>query len=178
MMPRTIEHAAAEPPRECGDCHACCIDLRIDQKPPGTRCEYLATPGGCSIYPQRPKLCRDYDCLWRLMGAGLLDDDQRPDRIGCVLTVKRASSLELPPRHGGDWLVAVAYPAGGREAVADRPEAMEAVRRVRMAGLHVLIDEPLAAGHLATLDAPLRAPTDRFVRTLALAMNSMKTEGP
>ncbi len=47
-----------------------------------TPCSHLCE-SGCSIYPTRPGLCRDYLCLWR---AGIIrgDDSRRPDQLGLM----------------------------------------------------------------------------------------------
>ena len=75
--------------RSCGPCHACCVVFRIDEpaaaKEAHERCGHLATSskgGRCAIYSDRPKTCRDFECLW-LRGAGGPDD--RPDLRGVVL---------------------------------------------------------------------------------------------
>lgn len=72
--------------RQCGECSACCTPLEIPEidKACNVTCQHVAA--GCSIYPTRPKACRDYQCGWRL-GFGLLDE--RPDRMGILLTPTR-----------------------------------------------------------------------------------------
>lgn len=79
--------------RECGPCTACCVLPRIapteDKALPGgklgyTPCDHLCERG-CSIYHKRPKLCRDYACLWRV-GIIKGDDSRRPDRLGLMFT--------------------------------------------------------------------------------------------
>jgi hypothetical protein len=70
------------PGRECGDCTVCCTVPTIDdpeiQKKPGIRCRHCEA--GCTIYPSRPKSCRDFYCAWRMIPA--LGPDWRPDRSG------------------------------------------------------------------------------------------------
>lgn len=82
--------------RDCGDCCACCVYLRIntDQlvKPGCVHCPQLAVsnpiepnvmqlsseePVKCKIYDRRPSVCAEYECLW-LQGYGAEDD--RPDK--------------------------------------------------------------------------------------------------
>lgn len=57
---------------ECGKCDLCCSLLPIDdwefEKPAHTKCPNLAECGGCSIYENRPTVCADYQCGWKLFG--------------------------------------------------------------------------------------------------------------
>lgn len=52
-------------------------------KEAGESCTKLAE-SSCSSYGQRPRSCRDFDCLW-LQGVG--PTEARPDLSGLVLTV-------------------------------------------------------------------------------------------
>lgn len=47
-------------------------------KEANVQCQHVCE-SGCSIYKDRPKPCRDFQCAWL---QGLLRDDQRPDRLG------------------------------------------------------------------------------------------------
>jgi Fe-S-cluster containining protein len=51
------------------------------------RCIYMVQQT-CTIYSTRPTLCRDYQCAW---SQGLLDQDQRPDQSGLLVSVERDS---------------------------------------------------------------------------------------
>lgn len=77
--------------RECGGCMACCKSLTIDTegliKRPNDPCPNLKKEGGCSIYPNWPKLCQEWFCAWRVMGN--LDDNWRPDKSGILLEFAR-----------------------------------------------------------------------------------------
>jgi hypothetical protein len=79
--------------RTCAECSACCTALDIPQldKPAGEPCRYLGPMGGCSIYDERPKLCREYLCGWRI-GIG----DLRPDQVGVVITPTRPGAPGYP----------------------------------------------------------------------------------
>lgn len=71
--------------RKCGACTLCCVIPAIDElgKPVDVPCKHL-TAHGCSIYEERPQVCRDFECNWKLGTAG--DQTLRPDRIGAYLT--------------------------------------------------------------------------------------------
>lgn len=75
--------------RECGECSACCVTLRIDEptikKPQDVPCSKLTSCGGCSIYESRPDVCRNWYCAWRVMPQ--LDDSWRPDRSEIMLRI-------------------------------------------------------------------------------------------
>lgn len=47
---------------ECTLCGACCVapDIAALDKPLGVRCPHLAADNRCSIYEDRPQICRDY----------------------------------------------------------------------------------------------------------------------
>lgn len=99
---RTEAEAAGEQ-RSCGPCTACCVLPRIladddalphfpDGKPGYTPCAFLSPGGldknglcGCSVYSDRPPVCRRFFCLWR---AGILtgDERRRPDQLGLMFT--------------------------------------------------------------------------------------------
>ncbi len=68
---------AAAPPRQCGECTACCDGWVAG----GDHC--------CSIYERRPQHpCRDFVCGW-LQDASPFPDDWRPDKLGVmVITMK------------------------------------------------------------------------------------------
>jgi hypothetical protein len=167
-----MTNTVVEQKRICGPCERCCIELRVDVlgKDPGVPCEHLHGPlgSGCTRYADRPPICRAYQCLW-LLCPDLLGEEHRPDVAGVIFTPKLASEIQLPARQERDWLVIVAQPCYGL-ALADRPEPMEAVRRLRAAGLSVLLDERRATGRLPALENALRPPSDAFVRSLAGAL--------
>jgi hypothetical protein len=66
------------PGRECGGCHACCRYTSIPalEKAPNILCRHWND--GCTIYTERPDVCRGFFCGWRVMPN--LDDNWRPDR--------------------------------------------------------------------------------------------------
>jgi len=53
--------------KECGDCALCCklIEVLPLDKPAGKWCQHC-TKQSCSIWKERPRICRSYECLWRL----------------------------------------------------------------------------------------------------------------
>jgi hypothetical protein len=77
------------PGRVCGACSLCCTLLRVDvlAKLGGTPCRHqqIGNPeGACGIHERRPEICRGYRCLWL---NGSLEDADRPDRLGAVLSL-------------------------------------------------------------------------------------------
>jgi hypothetical protein len=71
------------PGRDCGECNACCVWLPIFDPPEirklgGEVCRNCAPGKGCTIYDDRPAMCRAYACAWRALPQ--LTDDWRPDR--------------------------------------------------------------------------------------------------
>lgn len=84
LQPAPASRPAA---RACGDCIACCQQLRIDspqlQKAGGVLCPNC-TGRGCGIYAERPQVCRDWLCTW--MRAPEIPDDFRPDLLGVMFS--------------------------------------------------------------------------------------------
>jgi Fe-S-cluster containining protein len=85
------------PGRECGPCTACCFEITIEHpalaKPPRTLCVHCAA-GGCSIYAERPDICRSWFCTWRRLAD--LPDHLRPDQCGLLATVAENPEAENP----------------------------------------------------------------------------------
>lgn len=86
--------------RQCGGCTQCCIVLGIDspglKKDRGTPCRHLGR-GGCGIYRDRPAVCREYLCLWRVLEE--LPEAARPDRCGVLFTYHRNRAHEALSRY-------------------------------------------------------------------------------
>ena len=52
--------------RSCGTCTLCCRlpDIDLFDKPANVWCRHCVAGKGCSIYADRPSVCRDFLCLW------------------------------------------------------------------------------------------------------------------
>ena len=52
--------------RSCGTCTLCCRlpEINLFDKPANARCTHCIDGKGCSIYAERPSVCRDFLCLW------------------------------------------------------------------------------------------------------------------
>ncbi len=94
--------------KSCGSCSACCIFLRIDyeglRKMPDVPCQHIKAGGGCNIYSERPKGCKDWSCGWLKLPQ--LEDKWRPDVCGFLirldderLIIQATSSI----RHSRFW---------------------------------------------------------------------------
>ncbi|MCM2450518.1 hypothetical protein [Agrobacterium vitis] len=57
---------ATLPARTCGTCTLCrrLPDIDALAKPANTWCTHCTAEKGCTIYLDRPQLCRDFLCLW------------------------------------------------------------------------------------------------------------------
>lgn len=77
--------------RECGDCNACCVTYEIEElnKWPHQPCKHLCSKG-CSIYENRPKVCREYTCAWK--ESKIFNEDERPDKIGVIFRFRTGDS--------------------------------------------------------------------------------------
>jgi hypothetical protein len=71
--------------RTCGTCSFCCVHVPVERplnKPAGVKCHFL-NHKGCSIYADRPDVCRYWSCRW------LFDPTtaamRRPDHVGYLI---------------------------------------------------------------------------------------------
>ena len=64
---KIIEAGRALTGRSCGDCSMCCKLLKIEEdeinKPANQWCKHCRPGAGCTIYNDRPLVCRAF-CLW------------------------------------------------------------------------------------------------------------------
>ena len=83
----------AAPGKACGPCTMCCSALEIAElkKPAGPSCVNCRTGTGCSIYLNRPQVCRDFECEWLMRRH--LSRRFRPDLAGVIL-MEDADSAE------------------------------------------------------------------------------------
>lgn len=79
--------------RECGDCNLCCKLPNIDNgkfKKDYTWCKHCEIGVGCKIYPQRPKICKDFECAWK---KNHVPDYFKPNKVGFYIIVENELSL-------------------------------------------------------------------------------------
>jgi len=148
--------------RQCGPCTVCCTQLKIPQlrKEARVPCQHL-TPRGCGIYAERPGVCREFLCGWRLFEE--MGDDWRPDLSG-VMALRWAPD-QLPAAwkaapYGVHLLV-----IGGEQTVM-RPAFITYVQRTMARGIPVFLS---AASPYITLNdhVPARAETSVLKQRLA-----------
>jgi hypothetical protein len=91
----------ATPAKSCGPCTACCKVMAVDAlaKPAGTACVHVRAGRGCGVYPERPRACRTFECVWLMDEA--MPHRFRPDQTRVVLDQDAE----------GRWLVARCDPA-------------------------------------------------------------------
>ena len=75
--------------RPCGECNACCVgqlsgEVYGRKFGCGKKCDFLLN-GLCSIYADRPSMCRTYQCAW---SQHLFAEDLRPDKCGLMVSVE------------------------------------------------------------------------------------------
>ncbi len=93
------EPTASGSSRSCGTCSLCCkvFDIPpVDAKPAGKWCPNCNPGRGCSVWSDRPQMCRDYFCHWHTDQS--LGPEWRPDTAKFVLSREP----------GGIWLSIVA----------------------------------------------------------------------
>lgn len=72
--------------RPCGKCAMCCRLPAIEQldKPAGQWCKHWKKGTNCTIYTDRPEVCRKFYCLWNL---GLIPEELYPHQTRVVLAI-------------------------------------------------------------------------------------------
>ena len=75
--------------KDCGSCALCCKLPELPGfKPPGVWCPNIDLKKHkerCKAYEERPKGCREFECMWRLYDSA--PEDMRPDRCGVLFEV-------------------------------------------------------------------------------------------
>jgi Fe-S-cluster containining protein len=99
---RTPQMRAAPVARECGSCNLCCDILEVTAvgKPVNELCKHWAG-GGCTIYDDRPQMCRSFSCAWL---QGHLSDEWYPLAAGLVVHFSQdAINVAVDPRFAERW---------------------------------------------------------------------------
>ena len=75
---------APQQARDCGSCTSCCTLLEVTDagKAVNEWCKFCVAGKGCTIYEQRPQMCRSFSCAWV---QGHLGDEWFPDTARFVV---------------------------------------------------------------------------------------------
>ena len=90
--------------RSCGTCTLCCRlpDIDLFDKPANEWCRHCVAGKGCSIYADRPSVCRDFLCLW--MTEEGLDAAWEPSRSHMMVYRQGPQvTVLVDPDHPGIW---------------------------------------------------------------------------
>jgi hypothetical protein len=105
--------------RTCDGCDVCCraVGVAVLDKPAGVACRHLCgSPGrSCGIYPNHPKDCAEFYCLWRATDD-VLSAAEHPNRVGYVMSF---NDVWIFP------LVITVHPDPQRPVAWQAPEALE-----------------------------------------------------
>ena len=91
-----INFAPSNDYRECGDCNMCCQgflpgNIHGYQMTRGIPCHFAKNDsegcGGCTIYEDRPKECRDYVCVWKT-SPQVIPQWMQPNKSGVILSAR------------------------------------------------------------------------------------------
>ncbi|MCT7663340.1 YkgJ family cysteine cluster protein [Shinella kummerowiae] len=92
------------PGRSCGTCTLCCRlpDIDLFEKPANAWCRHCIEGKGCSIYADRPSVCRDFLCLW--MTDESLDEAWEPSRSHMMIYRQGPQiTVLVDPDHPDIW---------------------------------------------------------------------------
>jgi len=90
--------------RSCGTCTLCCRlpDIDLFEKPANVWCRHCVEDKGCSIYADRPSVCRDFLCLW--MTDEALDEAWEPSRSHMMIYRQGPQiTVLVDPDHPDIW---------------------------------------------------------------------------
>jgi hypothetical protein len=118
----------------CGTCTACCRVFEVPalNKPAGTWCTHCAIGKGCTIYPDRPAMCKEFECMW-LMSQSKdtpLPLELRPDR----------SKVVLSPTTNENVIAATTMP--GAPLAWQRPDVLALIKHLNNGGMAVVVGQP------------------------------------
>lgn len=90
---------------DCGSCTLCCELLPIPEikKPASVLCSNCTINKGCNIYNNRPKSCKNFDCLY--LQSDDMDISLRPNECGVMfekVTTKIYFGTESS-KNAGSW---------------------------------------------------------------------------
>lgn len=127
--------------RQCGECTACCTIMEVSElaKPMWANCTHQCKEG-CAVYEDRPESCREWFCLWRSDGNGIIvKEHERPDKIGIIANMYQPD--------GSDLLVVVreARP-GGSKSLAAKILTRRFTERSLTMTMRFGSDKPILAG--------------------------------
>ena len=105
--------------RTCGTCTFCCNlpDIEALDKPANTFCRYCVEDKGCTIYDTRPKLCRDFLCLWRT--SETLGPEWQPQTAGMMIYRQGPQTTVLVDPARPDAFSREPYASGLRQMAVD-----------------------------------------------------------
>jgi hypothetical protein len=116
--------------RRCDGCTVCCTLTRVPElnKPEGKTCIFACK--GCTIYPDRPQSCRDFECEWL---KGNLPIWMKPNKAHIML--EKLSDVD----------VVIALPEPGYEKNWRTPEITAALKKeYQDKGIAVMASDRLA----------------------------------
>src|SRR5262245_42407006 len=122
------------PDNACGACRACCTTLRIVTdhwtKPSHKTCDRCADVG-CTIYWNRPKECREFECVWLASQKrnDRMPPELRPDKCGVIFVGWESIAENGPER---DPLVFEVHP--NYPGAENNPEVRRYVDDMQAAG--------------------------------------------
>lgn len=105
--------------RTCGTCTFCCHlpDIETLDKPANTLCRHCIEEKGCTIYGTRPKLCRDFLCLWRT--SDMLGPEWQPQTAGMMIYRQGQQTTVLVDPARPDAFSREPYASGLRQMAAE-----------------------------------------------------------
>lgn len=85
--------------RSCGSCTKCCegylmLEVQGYTVDLGKPCPFVKQHSGCTIYPNRPDGCKEYQCGW--LKSDILPEEFKPEITGVLVHENKGVYYLLP----------------------------------------------------------------------------------
>ena len=93
--------------RRCGDCSLCCrlVPVPVLHKAAGQKCRHAKYAKGCTIYEQRPYVCKTWSCRW--LADPTTSGLPRPDRAHYVIDLEYDYITMVDPERNTNTRISV-----------------------------------------------------------------------
>lgn len=139
--------------RGCGDCTLCCKVMEIPelQKPRGLWCVHCKAGSGCTVYSERPNVCRDFYCAY--LTTPMFGEQWFPGRSKMVANWEYEGerlTIHVDPGRPTAWREQPYYAELKQWAAYAARDLRQVVVRVGDRSIVILPDEDVDLGHVTS----------------------------
>ena len=139
--------------RGCGTCTLCCKVMEIPelQKPRGLWCAHCKVGSGCTVYSERPNVCRDFYCAY--LTTPMFGEQWFPGRSKMVANWEYEGerlTIHVDPGRPTAWREQPYYAELKQWAAYAARDLRQVVVRVGDRSIVILPDEDVDLGHVTS----------------------------